>query len=282
MVQTLQKAVSEAAKLLSGAGVTGARRDAALLMANILESDVGILYLEPDRSLTNAQYSSFQRAIERRALREPISHILGHREFWSLDFLVGPDVLDPRPDSETLIETVLMAQKSGQEITSILDLGVGSGCLLLSLLSEIENARGTGVDQSQAAIEIAIQNARRLGLEDRTKFQHGNWCDGIGETFDLVISNPPYIPASDIEGLQPEVKDFEPLSALIGGEDGLDCYRDIVSSVKPRMNSNSLIVFEVGAGQAQQVSDLLENSGFSDVSRHKDLAEIERCVSAFS
>jgi len=281
MVQTLQNAVSEAAQLLSDAGVAGARRDASLLLANVLESDTSILHLEPERVLNDVQQATFKYAIERRASREPISHILGHREFWSLDFLVGPQVLDPRPDSETLVEAVLTAQKSGQEITSILDLGVGSGCLLLSLLSEIEAARGLGIDQSLAAIEIAEQNAKRLSLEDRAMFLHGNWCDGLEENFDLVISNPPYIPVDDINSLQPEVRNFEPIVALIGGADGLDCYRDIISTVKPRMKSNSMIIFEVGAGQAQQVSELLEKAGFLDISRHKDLGSIERCVSAF-
>lgn len=281
MVQTLQNAVSEAARLLSDAGITGARRDASLLLANILKTDTSILYLEPERALNDAQLATFKRAVERRASREPISHILGHREFWSLDFLVGPEVLDPRPDSETLIETALAAQNSGQEITSILDLGVGSGCLLLSLLSEIEAARGLGIDQSLAAIEIAEQNAKRLSLDGRAMFLQGNWCEGLEEKFDLVISNPPYIPVDGIKSLQPEVKNFEPLVALIGGADGLDCYRDIISTVKPRMKSNGMIIFEVGVGQAQQVSELLEKADFSDISRHKDLASIERCVSAF-
>ncbi|MEH6545704.1 MAG: peptide chain release factor N(5)-glutamine methyltransferase [Sneathiella sp.] len=281
MVQTLQKAVSEAALILSEAGIDGARRDASLLLANILDADTSIFHLEPERVLTDAHYVMFQHAVERRASREPISHILGHREFWSLDFLVGPQVLDPRPDSETLIETALSAQKSGQEITSILDLGTGSGCLLLSLLSEVETARGLGVDQSLAAIEIAEQNAKRLSLDDRATFLQGNWCDGLEDKFDLVISNPPYIPIDDIENLQPEVKNFEPLAALVGGADGFDCYREIISAVKPIMKPYGMIIFEVGAGQAQEVSELLKKADFSKVSRHKDLASIERCVSAF-
>ncbi|MEH6528058.1 MAG: peptide chain release factor N(5)-glutamine methyltransferase [Sneathiella sp.] len=281
MVQTLQKAVSEAALILSEAGIDGARRDASLLLANILDADTSIFHLEPERVLNDTHHVMFQLAIERRASREPISHILGHREFWSLNFLVGPQVLDPRPDSETLIETALSAQKSGQEITSILDLGTGSGCLLLSLLSEVETARGLGVDQSLAAIEIAEQNAKRLSLDDRATFLQGNWCDSIEDKFDLVISNPPYIPIDDIESLQPEVKNFEPLAALVGGADGLDCYREIISRVKPIMKPNGMIIFEVGAGQAQEVSELLEKADFSVISCHKDLASIERCISAY-
>lgn len=280
MAQTLQEAVFDAAKILSDAGIAGARRDASLLLADVLKTDTNILYLEPDRALKVDQQARFQRAVERRAAREPISHILGHREFWSLDFLVGPEVLDPRPDSETLIEVVLEARKSGQEISSILDLGVGSGCLLLSLLSEIETATGLGVDQSRAAIEIAEQNAKQLGLGSRATFVQGNWCDGVKEKFDLVISNPPYIPVADIDRLQPEVKNFEPRAALVGGADGLECYRDIISMVRPRMKPNSMIIFEVGAGQAQQVAKLIQKAEFSSILRHKDLASVERCVSA--
>lgn len=281
MAQTLQNAVSEAARILSDAGVPGARRDSSLLLADTLQTDTSILYLEPDRVLDEFQYAAFSRAVSRRASREPISHILGHREFWSLDFLVGPDVLDPRPDSETLIEAVLAAQKSGIKINSILDLGVGSGCLLLSLLSELPKAKGIGIDQSSAAIKLAKQNADRLMLSDRVRFEQGNWCDGVNTSFDLVISNPPYIPSGDIKGLQPEVRDYEPHAALIGGIDGLDCYREILSTVRPCLNENSMIIFEIGIGQADSVTELIENAGFSQILRHKDLSSVERCVSAF-
>jgi release factor glutamine methyltransferase len=281
MVQTLQNAVSEAARILADAGISEARRESALLLANTLKTDTNILHLEPKRKLDRLQYADFSDAVNRRASREPMSHILGHREFWSLDFLVGPQVLDPRPDSETLIEAVLAAKESGVKIDSILDLGVGSGCLLLSILSELPDATGVGIDQSLAAIKLAAQNADRLMLSDRAGFKQGNWCEGINTTFDLVISNPPYIPSGDIKRLQPEVRDYEPHAALIGGIDGLDCYREILSAVRVCMNKKSMIIFEIGAGQALDVSELIENAGFSRVSRHKDLSSIDRCISAF-
>ncbi|MZR29008.1 peptide chain release factor N(5)-glutamine methyltransferase [Sneathiella litorea] len=281
MTGSLRYLVSEAGKTLAQADVANARRESALLLSYVLNEDIGYLHREPDRVLSKDERQRFETLITRRAAREPLSHLTGHREFWSLDFLVNANVLDPRADSETLIDIVLAAQKRGFNPSRILDLGTGSGCLLLTLLSEIPTATGVGVDVSDVALKIARENANRLGLKTRVDFQRGNWEIDLGEKFDLVISNPPYIPSGDIKDLQPEVRDFEPRLALDGGADGLDCYRDIISNIRNVLRPGGLLVFEVGIDQAKDVGQLMHDSGFTSVQFHKDIAAIERCISAF-
>ncbi|WP_373085871.1 peptide chain release factor N(5)-glutamine methyltransferase [Sneathiella sp.] len=277
----IQQAVRAAAGRLEATGVENPRRDATVLLAFVLGEDTGIFHRSPERYLSTREQADFNRVIERRATREPVSHITGQREFWSLDFAIGPAVLDPRPDSETLIEVALDKISKGHKVRNILDLGTGSGCLLLSLLSEIPDATGVGVDISDRALLVARKNAEHLGLQARSKFQLGNWCAGIHEQFDLVLCNPPYIPAADVSDLQPEVRDFEPHLALIGGADGLDCYRNIIFQLPSVLRSRGLVLFEVGSGQAAAVGGLLEESGFINVEFHIDLASIDRCVSAY-
>ncbi|MCF8468654.1 MAG: peptide chain release factor N(5)-glutamine methyltransferase [Sneathiella sp.] len=281
MALSLREAVDCAADRLKRADVETPKRDASLLLAHVLTSETSILYREPERQLTETEQEAFDALIERRARREPVSHLTGHREFWSLDFLVGSDVLDPRADSETLIEAVLSEVQEGFEVSRILDLGTGSGCLLLSLLSELPEATGVGVDVSEKALAIARRNAERLGLAQRAEFRHGRWHDGLEECFDIVISNPPYIPASDIKELQTEVREYEPHLALIGGEDGLDCYREIIAGLNAILRPGGLIVFEVGVGQALMIGEMLQKAGFIRAKYHKDLSGTSRCVSAF-
>ncbi|MCC3303185.1 peptide chain release factor N(5)-glutamine methyltransferase [Sneathiella sp. HT1-7] len=281
MTASLRSAVLEAGEILRQSDVSDAKRDAALLLANVLGEEVTYLYREPDRVLTDEEHKKFNSLITRRAAREPLSHLTGHREFWSLDFLVNKDVLDPRPDSETLIEAVLSSQNQEFNPRRVLDLGTGSGCLLLTILSEIPSATGVGIDCSDAALAVARKNASRLGLELRTEFHRGSWDIDLGEKFDLVISNPPYIPTRDMAGLQPEVRDFEPHLALDGGVDGLGSYRDILSNIRTLLRPNGQLVFEVGIEQAQQVGQMMQNSGLSLPQFHRDIAAIERCVSAF-
>lgn len=281
MKASLRSAASDASEILRQAGVGDAKRDAALLLANVLGEDVGYLYREPDRILTDGEHQRFKRLVCRRAAREPLSHLTGHREFWSLDFLVSGDVLDPRPDSETLIEAVLSARMQGFNPRRVLDLGTGSGCLLLTILSEMPDATGVGIDFSEAALVVARKNAHRLGIETRAEFHRSSWDVDLGEKFDLVVSNPPYIPSADIAELQPEVRDFEPHLALDGGVDGLDCYREILSNIRNNLRPGGQLMFEVGFGQALEVGKMMEKSGLSRPEFHTDIAAIERCVSAF-
>jgi len=277
----LRAAVCDATKQLKAAEVHDAQRDASLLIASVLKTEPHIVHLQPEREISDAELQNFNKLVARRTRREPMSHILGHREFWSLDFLVSPDVLDPRPDSETLIEAALKAVKEGLNVTSILDLGTGSGCLLLTLLSEIEGAVGLGVDISDAALNVAKKNSIRLGLKEATSFRQNSWCDGITDNFDLVVSNPPYIPAKDINDLQPEVRDFEPRLALDGGGDGLDCYRRILSTIDTVLRPGGLLLFELGVGQASTVAELMQEVGLSGITRYCDLAGIERVIGAY-
>ena len=277
---SLRAAVTSAGDILERAGVENAKREASLLLTYVLNDDVGLLYREPERPLTIDEKSTFDGLVARRAAREPLSHLTGHREFWSLDFFVNADVLDPRADSETLIDVVVDARKDGFLPRRIVDLGTGSGCLLLALLSEIPEATGVGIDVSDAALAVARKNADRLDLASRAAFQMGNWGNGLSEKFDLVISNPPYIPEADVVNLQPEVREFEPYMALAGGEDGLDCYRAILNGIHHILRAGGLAVFEVGQGQASDVARMMQKSGFETPQIREDLAGIQRCVSA--
>ncbi|MEX0582222.1 MAG: peptide chain release factor N(5)-glutamine methyltransferase [Sneathiella sp.] len=281
MTENVRNVVKFASDTLGAAAVTNAKREATLLLAHILNEDAGFLYREPDRILTAQEKEAFDLLVNRRSKREPLSHLTGHREFWSLDFLVTADVLDPRADSETLIEAVLAARNDRFQPRHILDLGTGSGCLLLALLSELPAATGIGIDKSEAALSIARKNAARLGLDKRAAFYQGNWGTGWNEKFDLLVSNPPYIPAGDIDALQPEVRDYEPHLALAGGRDGLDSYRTILDGVRENLRPGGLLVFEVGAGQAPDIGRMMQEVGFLAPQFHKDLAGIDRCVSAF-
>ncbi|MAZ02837.1 MAG: protein-(glutamine-N5) methyltransferase, release factor-specific [Sneathiella sp.] len=274
-----RRAIDDAAYVLRAADVPNAKREVTLLLAHVLGEDTGFLYREPERLLTAQQKEKFDNLVERRSAREPLSHLTGHREFWSLDFLVTADVLDPRADSETLIEAALLRCKDVLQPRRILDLGTGSGCLLLSLLSELPEASGVGIDKSEAAIAIARENAHRLEMDERAEFALGNWGRERDEKFDLVISNPPYIPNGDIAGLQPEVRDYEPHLALVGGSDGLDCYREILFDIRSLLRPGGLLIFEVGVGQAPEVGRMMQSAGISRIEYHRDLASIERCVS---
>jgi release factor glutamine methyltransferase len=246
------------------------RLDAEVLLAHLLGISRGELLLHSDRSIDP---EAFDLLVERRAKGEPVAHITGSREFWSLDLKVTPDVLIPRPDSETLIDVALrLCQPSPARI---LDLGTGSGALLLAALSEWPEATGLGVDASPAALAVAAQNAVRTGLADRAQFQLGNWGQGIDQRFDLILSNPPYI--AEIEELSTEVRDHEPASALFAGRDGLDDYRRILPQLPGLMQPGALAVLEIGHTQGPALLALAAHHGFS-ASLHPDLAGRDRCV----
>ncbi|WP_298377573.1 peptide chain release factor N(5)-glutamine methyltransferase [Azospirillum sp.] len=218
--------------------------------------------------------------IERRAAREPVGRILGHREFWTLDLALNPDTLEPRPDTETVVDAVLAAIPDKEAALDLIDLGTGTGCILLALLAELPNARGLGVDLSPLAVEAATGNARRNGLEARARFQTGDWAYGIKDRFDIVVSNPPYIPSADIATLAPEVREHDPLRALDGGADGLVPYRIIAAQLPGLLTPGGLVVFEVGQGQAEDVAALLDGQGFVETTLLRDLGGVERCVRA--
>jgi len=275
---TLGSAFEQAFQMLKEAGVGEARLDARLLVAHATENETATIFGFPERPIENQQVLLLEASLQRRIAREPMAYILKTREFWSLPFIVSSDTLVPRPDSETLIEAVLEHIPETRRNLSILDLGTGSGCLLLSLLSKFSNAIGIGVDASEAALDIAKQNAAALGLEERATFVVSDWTEKVEDQFDIVIANPPYIPSSDIPNLEADVAQYEPLSALDGGAHGLDSYRKILRQLQKVLTDDASIFLESGAGQASAVSEMVREIGFQHIETKKDLAGIERCV----
>ena len=226
----LDQVIAQAAKRLADKGIDTARLDARLLAAHALGLSDADIILQFDRSVTQAEADRFDAFILRRMDREPIAHILGQRDFWGLSFKVTKDTLVPRPDSETLVEGVLERIKDRSRALRIVDIGTGSGCLLIALLSELPNASGLGVDVSDAALEIAAQNAKSLGVSDRCEFAKGNYVSGLADDFDILISNPPYLAEAEKADLDEDVARFDPHGALISGPSGLEAYDADVSS----------------------------------------------------
>jgi release factor glutamine methyltransferase len=270
-------AIDETAKRLAAAGIEEARREARLLLAEATGWEVASIVAHPERELNERQADGLAELLRRRVAREPLSRILGWREFWSLRFALGPDTLDPRPDSETLIEAAL-ALVGRNRTLSVLDLGTGSGCLLLAFLNEVPNARGLGIDLSQGAIAMAEANARSLGLAGRVRFRLGDWGTDLPEQFDLVLCNPPYIPEGDIAGLAPEVARFDPLLALAGGSDGLDAYRRLSDELPRLLLPGGSAIVEIGAGQAPAAAAILAAGGLVPSGSRADLAGTVRCL----
>jgi release factor glutamine methyltransferase len=275
---TLRETIAAAAAQLAAAGVETPRLDAELLLLDVLGRDRGWLLGHRDDALSDEDRRRFDAHLHRRARREPVSRIIGEREFWSLPFRLAPDVLDPRPDTETLVEAVLKALDGGARPLRVLDLGTGSGCILLALLSELPAATGIGVDISIDAARVARDNARRLGLDDRARFVVSSWGAALAGRFDLVVSNPPYIASAEIGTLAPEVARFEPLRALDGGNDGLDAYRAIAAQAQELLAPQGRIAVEIGAGQGAEVTALFAAAGLDALARHRDLADIERVL----
>ncbi len=256
-----------------------ARLDAELLMSATLNCTRVELPLK-QTELTVAEATQFTGYIERRQKDEPVAYILGTQEFWSLEFKVTPDTLIPRPDTETLVEAALGFLKD-EEIGHILDLGTGSGCVLLSLLSELKNYKGVGVDQSSSALLIAEENAENLGLSDRVNFVKSDWFLAVekpAKGFNAIVSNPPYIPSEDIQGLMQDVRDYEPISALDGGGDGLTPYRHIAQKAHDYLSSGGVLAFEHGIHQSNDISDILKENNYKDIKVFKDLAGIKRVI----
>ena len=275
--RTIESCISEAADLLKHAGIEAPRGEARLLLAHVLGTDAGRLIVEPERPVPSA--GEFMDLVRQRARRIPMAQILGRREFWGLDFRVTRDTLDPRPDSETLVETALAVLRgSTADAPYILDLGTGTGCLLLSVLSEVPEARGLGVDISCAALSVARENADALGLAHRAGFIAADWGCGLNAAFDLVLANPPYVRRCEIAELQPEVSLFEPRQALDGGADGLACYRQLGQSLCDVLTADGTAVLEIGAGQAGDVVEILGAAGLRHTETARDLAGHERCV----
>jgi release factor glutamine methyltransferase len=266
---------------LTAAGVPNPGLDARLLVCAATGLGHERLIGEPGRSVAESEACRLEVMVARRLAREPVSRILGEREFWGRSYAVGPATLDPRPDTETLVEMALDWMR-GRDIPrpTIADLGTGTGCLLISLLCDLHQARGFGIDIDPDALIVAASNAGRYLEPGRAHFICGDWLAPVGCSVDLIVSNPPYIETAEIERLEPEVAAFDPRGALDGGVDGLDAYRQIVDAAAGHINPGGALMLEIGADQEPSVAELLERGGFSVYGTRRDLSGTIRCIFA--
>lgn len=268
---SVQAALSQATARLAAAGVADAPRDARLLLADALG-------VAPDRitpalaePLPEEAAARFVSHVNARAQRQPVSQILGRREFWGRRFRVTPDVLDPRPETETLVALAL----AGPAPWRLLDLGTGGGAILVSLLAAWPLARGVGTDVSAEALAVALGNARALGVAGRAEFLRADWTEGVTGPFELVVSNPPYVAEAEMPGLEPEVRDWEPRIALTPGGDGLEAYRRIAAGLDGLLAPLGRAFFEIGSTQGEAVAAVFAAAGFK-VAIHPDLGGTDR------
>jgi release factor glutamine methyltransferase len=278
MTLTLLKAWQTARQRLEAAGLVGPVIDARLLVEAAADATRADIVTDPHRPLTPGQEETLADYLSRREHREPVSHILGRKGFWKIMLNVTPDVLTPRPDTETVVEYVLRDFPE-HAAWSVLDLGVGSGAILLSILAERPAARGLGVDVSEEALAVARDNAAHLGLAGRLALLRGDWTEGLAEgSFDLVVSNPPYIATDVIETLEPEVRDHEPRLALEGGPDGLMHYRRLASEILRVLKPGGRFAVEIGYDQKEPVETLFREAGARGVVTLRDLGDRDRVV----
>jgi release factor glutamine methyltransferase len=277
-LNTLVSAWSGAKRRLELAGVDSPVIDARLLVQAAAGASRTDIIADPHRRLSADQSADLERLLGRRERREPISHILGVQGFWTITLRVTPDVLTPRPETESILDFV-MAVYPGPEPFRVLDLGVGSGALLLAILAERPAATGLGVDISEKALAVARDNAANLGLTDRVALRRGDWTAGLDDaSFDLVVANPPYIRSGDLAGLDPEVRDHEPWLALDGGPDGLEAYRRLAGGIPRVLRPGGRFAVEIGHDQGPDVAALFAQAGAEAVRVSRDLGDRDRVV----
>lgn len=276
--EPVSRLLDRAAERLARVGIERSRHEARILLAHSTGLSHARQIADPDYLPDSGAHTRFEDLIARRENREPLSHLIGEREFWSLPFSVNSAVLDPRPDSEVLVEAALECFSDTDRAISVLDLGTGSGCLLLSVLDSRPKAQGLGIDVSPEALRIAVQNAGRLGLSRRVRFVCSDWGSAVDDTFDLILCNPPYITTGDLAKLAPEVARYEPQTALDGGVDGLTAYRHLLPQLSRLLRSDGEALLELGAGQAADVVLIAEKCGLRISRVCADLAGIERCL----
>ena len=266
--------LAKGVRQLTDAGVPDAPRDARRLLAHAVGVEAGRLTLILPEPVTQEAQARFTALLQRRAGREPVSHLLGYREFYGRRFKVTRNVLDPRPETEILIEVALQ-----DAFASVIDLGTGSGCILLTLLAEMPEARGVGTDLSEDACRVAEDNMHALDLGERAAILRTSWADGIEGQVDLVVSNPPYIGLDEMDGLSPEVHDHEPHMALTDGGDGLSAYREISQQAANLLRVGGRLIVEIGPTQAVAVAQMFADNGFEKVRVIQDLDGRDRVVS---
>ena len=276
--ETVASWLGRAAGLLAEAGIEEPRLEARLLLAGAAGWPPEAIFGRRSEPMTAEAALRADAMLERRRRRQPASHILGRREFWGMEFEVTPDVLDPRPDSETIVSAALGRIGNRAAQLRVLDLGTGTGCLLLAVLSELPNACGLGVDLSPAVVRVASANAKRLGLNGRARFTTGDWTQGLSDEFDVILSNPPYIPTGEIGRLQPEVALWEPRLALDGGADGLGGYRRILPEVPRLLDGTGFAAVEIGWDQAEAIGAIGRQAGLCVLDCVGDLGGRNRCL----
>ena len=267
--------VLRATRALADAGLADAPRDARRLFSHAMGVDSSRLILTLPEPVAHADAQRFEAMIARRLMREPVSHIIGTRDFYGRSFLVNGSVLDPRPETEILIEVALRSH-----FTRMVDLGTGSGCILLTLLAETPKGQGMGIDLSDDALAVARANGDRIGVSDRALFAKGDWLTGVAGPFDLIVANPPYIAAAEMDSLAPEVTQWEPRMALTDHADGLTHYQRIVSQAVPLLMPSGRLIFEIGPTQGAQVAQMMTAAGLHHVTIVPDLDGRDRVVSA--
>jgi release factor glutamine methyltransferase len=283
---TLAEAINKAAHKLAAHGISNSRLDAEVLLRHALGRDRAWLLAHIQDGLDDERRRTFEQFIERRAGREPLQYITGRQEFWGLEFLVTPDVLIPRPETELIIETVLGTAPDRSRPLKVIDLCTGSGCIAVSLAKELSAAQVIASDTSAKALIVARENACRHGVGDRIRFFEGDLFGpleelGIHRQLDSIVSNPPYIASGDRPALQPEVRDYEPAMALFAGPDGMELHRRIIGVAPRFLKSNGTLVMEMGIGQAEALARMIRESGaYAAPEVLKDLAGIERVIVA--
>jgi release factor glutamine methyltransferase len=282
--RTRAEAHRHAANLFEAAGIETPKRDARVLLCEAAGIDHAALVRDPDARLGDDAAARLRSFVERRLKREPVSRILGRREFWGLTLRISPDVLDPRADTETLVAAAVETLRDRRdEALRILDLGTGSGALISALLSEFPQAFGVAADRDGRALDIARENLAACGFASRSAFVCGDWGDALGSAFDLIVSNPPYVRSADIatlapEVLAPEVRDYDPRAALDGGPDGLAAYRVIAADLARLCRPDGAAILEIGHDQAESAAACFREAGFGSIALRRDLEDQPRAL----
>lgn len=269
---------TELTAVLSGASIDDPRTEARLLVAHVTGMSVGQVFARQDHMLDDDDVTELRRHARDRSAGVPFAHIVGTKEFWSLPFNVTSDTLVPRPDTETLIELTLEVFADHEPPSRILDIGTGTGCIALTLLQEFPSSTAVATDVSAEVLAVARTNAEMQGMTNRLTFVESSWFEDIDGVFDLVVSNPPYIPTSDIQGLATDVRDHDPVLALDGGADGLDAYRQLFFGIGAHLTDAGFFVVEFGAGQETAVEKIAVDHLMTAVGRRQDLAKRPRCA----
>ena len=268
--------INNGSNLLKNRSIVSHKLDSEILLSKVLNKTREKLLINLTQKVNHKKISQFNKLIKRRSLKEPIAYILKEREFWSKNFLVNKNVLIPRPETELMVEQIVKIYEK-KNIT-ILDIGTGSGCILLSILSELENSNGIGIDISQKAIQVAKKNQIKHNLKSRSKFYRKSLSEITHKKFDLIVSNPPYITKKDLKNLDDDIKKFEPKLALDGGNDGLDVIKKVIYKSKSILKIKGLLALEIGNEQFKKVSIILRKNNFKTKHLVKDYRENIRCI----